>query len=200
MRPASASSRRPASAFSYHAGVYLRYIRMSVGLVSSSYTIRGFSWIGFQGACNKNHWTALNSSPMSRTTNSAHCDFWRKDKNWAEESKSKSNTTYCAFVTSIHVRKKSWSVVSFTPNQKSGKIAIVGWKIDMTNVSTPVVWTSVTDFNVIIIIMIQWWKLMKTHSIGSAQAPAEGTVSCTLRTCKPFVLGLLSFGSRSASD
>ena len=87
-----------------HAGVYLRYIlwyiRMSV---------------------DKNHWTALNSTPMGGTTNSAHCDFWRKNTDRAKESKSKSNTTcHCAFVASIHFQKKSWSVFSLPIGRHEG--------------------------------------------------------------------------------
>ena len=80
----------------------------------------GFSWIGFQSTCNKNHWTALNSSP-SGTTKSAHCDSWRKNTDRAKESKSKSNTTcHCAFVASIHFQKKSWSVFSLPIGRHEG--------------------------------------------------------------------------------
>ena len=113
-----------------HAGVYLRSISNVSGclwtLPVSAYfscTVRGFSWtwIGFESTCNKNHCTALNSSPMSGTTKSAHCDSWRKDKDLAKESKSKSNTAcHCAFMASIYIQKKSWSVVSLPISCQEG--------------------------------------------------------------------------------
>ena len=47
--------------------------------------------------------------------------------------------------------------------------------------------------------MIQWWKLKDTHGIGSAQAPAAGSVSGKLRTCKPCLGAFHFFCARCAS-